>query len=337
VEIPVQIAVDPNVTLSSATYTVQYDPTKLDFVSVTGASVFSGWGVTAGADAGTITILMSDAVGHTTGASVENLQLATITFNVLETFIGGTSALNVAPVNPNEGGLVWSNDNVDDGSVKFALLGDYNQNGVVDAADYSLWRKTVGTSVPNYTGADGNGDGIINSDDYTVWRNNFGISAMMGPGAGAIAISSVPVSYDAPVPEQLISTTVASIDSSTQSTKTYGALSTNVSDASSALVERHVTRDAAIIELVDSMRSKTSIRQATEFSGSSGALIADSSELRSRDLLFDLVAKDKPMSHHATEAIRHGNWHNEDVADALDQLFSELDLDGESVKVAFSA
>ncbi len=43
------------------------------------------------------------------------------------------------------------------------------------------------------------------------------------------------------------------------------------------------------------------------------------------------------MSHHATEAIRHGNWHNEDVADALDQLFSELDLDGESVKVAFSA
>ena len=52
-----------------------------------------------------------------------------------------------------------------------ALLGDYNQNHAVDAADYVLWRMTLGTSGVNpYSGADGNGDGTINQSDYSVWR-----------------------------------------------------------------------------------------------------------------------------------------------------------------------
>lgn len=98
------------VALSSATHTVRYDPTKLSFV---GASVFSGWGITAGADLGTITIMMSDATGRTAGGSIEILQLANITFNVLETFVRGVSNLNIAPINPKERGLFWSNNNVE--------------------------------------------------------------------------------------------------------------------------------------------------------------------------------------------------------------------------------
>jgi hypothetical protein len=48
-------------------------------------------------------------------------------------------------------------------------------NSVVDAADYVLWRKALGTlGLPAYSGADGDGDGTIDQDDYGVWRANFG-------------------------------------------------------------------------------------------------------------------------------------------------------------------
>ena len=49
------------------------------------------------------------------------------------------------------------------GSVAAAanILGDYNHDGVVDAADYTVWRDTYGQSVTENSGADGNGDGMI--------------------------------------------------------------------------------------------------------------------------------------------------------------------------------
>lgn len=52
--------------------------------------------------------------------------------------------------------------------------GDYNNNGVVDAADYAVWRNSVGMSVPSGTGADGSGNGSVGSEDYTFWRTRFG-------------------------------------------------------------------------------------------------------------------------------------------------------------------
>jgi hypothetical protein len=66
-----------------------------------------------------------------------------------------------------------------------ALLGDYNRNGNVDAADYVMWRKTLGTiGLPAYSGADGDGDTIVDQDDYGVWRGNFG-QPFSGAGSGA--------------------------------------------------------------------------------------------------------------------------------------------------------
>jgi hypothetical protein len=56
------------------------------------------------------------------------------------------------------------------------LAGDYNGNGVVDAADYVVWRKGLGTT---YT-----------QNDYDVWRAHFGQTA--GSGAGVGANASVP-------------------------------------------------------------------------------------------------------------------------------------------------
>jgi hypothetical protein len=55
------------------------------------------------------------------------------------------------------------------------LLGDYNMNGTVDAADFTVWRDNLG-STSNLT-ADGNNNGIIDPADYQVWVDNFGRSA----------------------------------------------------------------------------------------------------------------------------------------------------------------
>jgi hypothetical protein len=54
------------------------------------------------------------------------------------------------------------------------LSGDYNGNGVVDAADFVLWRQTFGLSVPAFSGADGNGNRVVDQADNDVWRANFG-------------------------------------------------------------------------------------------------------------------------------------------------------------------
>lgn len=64
--------------------------------------------------------------------------------------------------------------------------GDYNHNHVVDAADYVLWRKTLG-QVGGGLAADGNGNGVIDAGDYPVWRGQFGQSA----GSGSVSSPSV--------------------------------------------------------------------------------------------------------------------------------------------------
>jgi hypothetical protein len=59
------------------------------------------------------------------------------------------------------------------------LPGDYNQDDVVDASDYVVWRNTLGQTVSMLgTGADGDGDGVIGPADYEVWRAKFGDAAL---------------------------------------------------------------------------------------------------------------------------------------------------------------
>jgi hypothetical protein len=55
--------------------------------------------------------------------------------------------------------------------------GDYNHKGVVDAADYVVWRKGLGT--------------IYTQSDYSVWLANFG-RGTAGSGSGSIASTAVP-------------------------------------------------------------------------------------------------------------------------------------------------
>ena len=57
------------------------------------------------------------------------------------------------------------------------LRGDFNHDGQVNAADYTVWRNTLGTSVTPGSGADANFDGRIDRGDYHLWKTNFGNTA----------------------------------------------------------------------------------------------------------------------------------------------------------------
>jgi hypothetical protein len=67
-------------------------------------------------------------------------------------------------------------------------MGDYNDDGTVNAADYTIWRNTLGQMVAAGTGADGTGpsgvpDGSIDRLDYNFWKAHYGLM----PGGGAAA------------------------------------------------------------------------------------------------------------------------------------------------------
>lgn len=73
-----------------------------------------------------------------------------------------------------------------------ALEGDYNQNGIVDAADFTIWRNTLGQNVSAGSGADGNRNAVIDLGDYTLWKNNFATAAGASVMAQAVMAHSVP-------------------------------------------------------------------------------------------------------------------------------------------------
>src|SRR5262249_14943677 len=74
-------------------------------------------------------------------------------------------------------------------------LGDYNRDGTVDAADYVVWRKTLGRNGLALA-ADGDANGLVNNADYNIWRAHFGQSV----GGGAALPSAHPPLASVPEP-----------------------------------------------------------------------------------------------------------------------------------------
>jgi hypothetical protein len=53
--------------------------------------------------------------------------------------------------------------------------GDYNSNGSVDAADYTVWRDSLGQSITLANeDPDATTPGVVDEEDYTFWKANFG-------------------------------------------------------------------------------------------------------------------------------------------------------------------
>jgi len=68
------------------------------------------------------------------------------------------------------------------GIAPVGVAGDYNENGVVDAADYTVWRDLFGANVALPNEVPGTSPGVVDQADYTAWKARFGNS---GSGGGA--------------------------------------------------------------------------------------------------------------------------------------------------------
>jgi hypothetical protein len=75
-------------------------------------------------------------------------------------------------------------------AIAAGVPGDYNQDGTVNAADYTVWRNNLGsaTSLPNDNTAG------VGQDDYARWKMHFGETAGSGSGIGSNAAVPEPAS-----------------------------------------------------------------------------------------------------------------------------------------------
>ncbi|WP_197531196.1 PQQ-dependent sugar dehydrogenase [Posidoniimonas corsicana] len=81
------------------------------------------------------------------------------------------------------------------------LAGDFNRDGQVDAADYTVWRDTLGDA-GYLLAADADLNGVVDQADYAVWRENYGApsnasagpSAAPEPAAALLALAAVAAS-----------------------------------------------------------------------------------------------------------------------------------------------
>jgi Matrixin len=85
--------------------------------------------------------------------------------------------------------------------------GDYNGNGIVDSADYTVWRDTLGQSgaglAADGTGPGGVPDGVVDQLDYDFWKANFG-NTLGGSGSGAASAAASPFQELVPEPASLL-------------------------------------------------------------------------------------------------------------------------------------
>ncbi len=110
-------------------------------------------------------------------------------FDILDwgSLVGNFSTIQLPTL---AGGLAWNTSQLYMSGVlsvgSIGLPGDYNNNGVVDAADYLVWRKYQGTThlLPN----DPLG-GTIGMAQYDQWRAHFG----QPPGSGAAPTANAAV------------------------------------------------------------------------------------------------------------------------------------------------
>lgn len=77
-------------------------------------------------------------------------------------------------------------------NVRFGMTvaGDYNGNGIVDAADYTIWRDTLNSTTDLRANGDDTGTsmGVIDQADYAFWKSRFGATS----GSGGVSPVSTP-------------------------------------------------------------------------------------------------------------------------------------------------
>ena len=154
----------------------------------------------------------TDAVGAGIGESWDEVEETNSANRLVEQFLLGTTTLDVgqsvslgAPLNPATLANNLSSLHLELGGPSYqaatfgkvifqdlsSLVGDYNSNGVVDAADYTIWRDHLGQTFSLQNRDPANGSGAISAADYNSWKANFGAALGAGSASGT-ASGAVP-------------------------------------------------------------------------------------------------------------------------------------------------
>ena len=91
------------------------------------------------------------------------------------------------------------------------LLGDFNGDGVVDAADYTVWRNSLG-QVGSGLAADADGNNVVDEYDYLVWKLTYGL--VVDPPLGSSGLAEI-----VPEPSSLFLWMIASLWSWTRASR----------------------------------------------------------------------------------------------------------------------
>jgi hypothetical protein len=93
-------------------------------------------------------------------------------FSVLQAVSIANSGIVLGGPDADKFKLVFSSGELLIESTMAGLPGDYNSDGIIDAADYTVWRDQLGnTTLPN---RDPSTTGPVGQFDYLVWKTNFG-------------------------------------------------------------------------------------------------------------------------------------------------------------------
>lgn len=107
------------------------------------------------------------------------IDAATATIDSIQFFGTGQATVYLDAVMHNPlGSLLASTD----------LPGDFNNDGIVDLADYSVWRNNLGAASEDVIAENGNNSGVVDTGDFDLWRLNFGHTASPSNQATAQSI-----------------------------------------------------------------------------------------------------------------------------------------------------
>lgn len=141
------------------------DATTLDGITYAEGLIFVN--EDTGTDSGEIWMLEPDGSGLTKIGDTAGISGTTETSGILDISV---------MVGYNPGSVLLTNNQGSNASL--SVLINPSATPVVeiftDAADYTVWRDSLGQNVAPGTGADGSGDGHIGLDDYLFWKNHFG-------------------------------------------------------------------------------------------------------------------------------------------------------------------
>lgn len=108
--------------------------------------------------------------------------------NSLQTGVDYVFSVNIVDFNS---GLLANTATTFSMPFRLTTAGDYNQDGFVDAADYTTWRDNLGTHSLINRGT--NISGPVSDADYQVWRESFGVQFEFAPVKGAGQSTSIAI------------------------------------------------------------------------------------------------------------------------------------------------